>query len=113
MLPLSKMDKERAKQSPFMFTDTGIPLMIQEMLNQGAQMSRLIAKAAGAAKLLDDNNTFRIGERNQVVLRKILWKNKILIAAEETGGAIARTVSLNIADGTTLIKAKGEQRELK
>jgi len=112
MLPLSKIDAERAKTVPCMFTDTGVPLLIQEILNMGAQKSRLVAKLAGAAKLLDDSNTFRIGDRNVVVLRKVLWKNNILISAEETGGSIARTMLLYIDSGRTTIKSKGVERDL-
>ncbi len=112
MLPLSKIDKERAKKAPCMFTDTGVPLLIQELLNMGAQKSRLVAKLAGAAKLLDDSNTFRIGDRNKVVLRKVLWKNDILISAEDTGGSVARTMLLYMDTGRTVIKSKGVERDL-
>ena len=112
MLPLSKIDSERAKQAPMMFVDTGVPLLLQTLLNNGAEKKRLVAKVAGAAQLLDQKNTFRIGERNKVVLRKLLWKNNILIAAEETGGNIARTMSLYLADGRTTIRSGGKEHEL-
>jgi chemotaxis protein CheD len=112
MLPTSKIDPERARTNPCMFTDSGVSQLLQEMLNRGAQKRRLIAKVAGAAKLLDDDNTFRIGERNIVVLRKMLWKNNILIAADDTGGTIARTVVLRIADGVTEIRSGGKIYEL-
>ena len=112
MLPLSKIDPERARKVPCMFTDTGVPLLIQEVLNLGGQKSRLVAKLAGAAKLLDDSNTFRIGDRNIVVLRKVLWKNNILISAEETGGSMARTMLLYLDTGRTTIKSKGVEHDL-
>lgn len=113
MLPLSKIDKERAGRSPYMFVDTGVPLLLREMLEKGAEKKRLIAKVAGAAQLLDTQNTFRIGERNMVVLRKLLWKNNILIDAEETGDSIPRTMTLFLADGRTTIRTAGKERELK
>ncbi|HPO14514.1 MAG TPA: chemotaxis protein CheD, partial [Candidatus Hydrogenedentes bacterium] len=75
MLPLSKIDPVKAAQVPEMFTDTGVPRLIQTMLDRGAPMRRLVAKVAGAAKLLDEQGTFNIGERNFTVLRKVLWKN--------------------------------------
>lgn len=112
MLPLSKIDSSRAAQNPCMFTDIGVPLLIQTLLDMGAEKRRLVAKVAGAAALLDDNNTFRIGDRNKVVLRKVLWKNNILIAAEDTGGTVARTMYLHLNTGTTLIKSAGRQYEL-
>ena len=112
MLPLSRIDKDRAKREPCMFTDTGVPLMIQTILDMGGAKDRLITKVAGAAQIMDDSNTFKIGERNQVVLRKVLWKNDMLIAADETGGTIARSLFLYMNTGITTIKAKGREYEL-
>jgi chemotaxis protein CheD len=112
MLPVSKIDPDRARQSPCMFTDTGVPLLIQSLMDLGAQKRNIVAKVAGAAKLLDDSDTFRIGERNMVVLRKVLWKNNILIAAEDTGGTIARTLYLYLDSGRTTIKSAGKEYEL-
>ncbi len=112
MLPLSKIDEARAVQNPCMFTDTGVPLMMQALFDLGAERRRIVAKVAGAAKLLDDSNTFRIGERNHVVLRKILWKNNILIAAEDVGGTVARTMYVHLDTGATIIKSAGREYEL-
>jgi chemotaxis protein CheD len=95
-----------------MFTDTGVPLLLQTLLDMGAEKRRLIAKVAGAAKLLDEGNTFRIGDRNMVVLRKIFWKNNILIAAEETGGSVARTMYLYMDSGQTVLRSAGRQYNL-
>lgn len=112
MLPLSKVDPERAKEVPYMFVDTGLPLMLQTLINMGANKSRIVAKVAGGAVLLDDNGMFRIGERNHIVVRKLLWKNNILISSEDVGGTIARTVYLQINDGKTIIKSAGKEYEL-
>ena len=112
MLPLSKIDPEKAKTKPCMFTDTGVPALMKALLDLGAQKKDLVAKVAGAAKLLDEKGTFKIGERNYIVLRKVLWKNNILIAAEDTGGTIARTLYLHMDSGRTVIRSRGEEREL-
>lgn len=112
MLPLSKIDPLRALERPFMFTDTGVPHLIGALLDLGAEKRRLVAKVAGAARLLDNNSSFNIGERNQVVVRKLLWKNKILIGAEDTGGTVARTMSLDIGAGVTTLRSGGREYEL-
>lgn len=112
MLPLSRIDPEKAKQNPHMFTDTGVPALIQSLLDNGGTRKRMIAKVAGAASPLNDNGMFKIGERNYTVLRKVLWKNEILIAAEDVGGTVARTLLLNIANGKTIIRSGGKEREL-
>jgi chemotaxis protein CheD len=55
---------------------------------------------------------FRIGERNHASLRRILWKNDILIAAERVGGTRARTMYVSVATGRVLIRSGSEQVEL-
>jgi len=112
MLPLSRLDPAKAQMNPCMFTDTGIPTLIQAVLNMGANKKRLIAKVAGAASPLDDNGIFKIGERNYTVLRKVLWKNDILIAAEDVGGTVARTLFLYLDTGKTVIRSGGKDREI-
>lgn len=112
MLPLSRTSPDKARENPERFTDTGVVALMREMLNAGCSKKRLIAKAIGAAKMLDENNLFRIGERNYTVMRKILWKNDILLCAEDVGGTISRTVYLKIDDGRTIVKSGGKEREL-
>jgi chemotaxis protein CheD len=112
MLPASNIDPDRARVNPCMFTDTGVAALLQGLLNLGAEKRRIVAKVAGAAKLLDDSNTFRIGDRNRIVLKKVLWKNSILIAAEDIGGTIARTMTLHIDSGRVNIRAAGNNYEL-
>ncbi len=52
MLPLSKIDPQKAKKSPFMFVDTGVPLLFREAFKLGAEKQRLIVKAVGCSSLL-------------------------------------------------------------
>jgi chemotaxis receptor (MCP) glutamine deamidase CheD len=46
------------------------------------------------------------------VLRRVLWKNDILIAAADVGGVVSRTMSLEIASGRTLVRSNGTVVEL-
>jgi len=112
MLPLSKIDPAKAQAAPAMFVDTGVPALLQALFDLGAEKKRLVAKVAGASSLLDEKGLFKIGERNYTVLRKLLWKNDILIAAEEVGGTAARTMYLHMATGRTVIRSQGQEREL-
>ena len=95
-----------------MFTDTGVVMLLEEVFKLGAERKRLIAKVAGAASLLDEKRLFKIGERNYTVLRKVLWKNNILIESEDIGGTRPRTMYLHMIDGRTVIKSGREEREL-
>jgi chemotaxis protein CheD len=112
MLPMSKIDPEKARLKPYMFVDTGVAAMLHDMYQAGAQRQNLIAKVAGAGSPLGKEETFRIGQRNYTILRKFLWKNNILIAKEDVGGSKARTLYLNMADGRTTVKSEGQEVEL-
>ncbi len=112
MLPMSKIDREKAKIKPFMFVDTGVASMLGEMYAMGAQRQNIIAKVAGAGSPLGREETFRIGQRNYTILRKFLWKNNILIEKEDVGGSKARTLYLYLKDGRTTVKSEGTEVEL-
>lgn len=112
MLPLSKASPGRAKDNPYMFTDTGVATLLQEMFDLGASRGSIVAKVAGAATHVGGQDLFRIGERNYAVLRRVLWKNDILIAAEDVGGREYRTLMLEVASGRVLVKKDGGSYEL-
>ena len=112
MLPLSSVDSRKAEERPFMFVDTGMMKFLQMLFDLGLSRSRAIVKVAGCAKILDNSNLFRIGERNYTVLRKILWKNGLMIKAESIGGSVSRTVRLEVATGRCLLRSGGEESEL-
>jgi len=112
MLPLAKQDPEKAAAKPCMFTDSGVQALLQRLFEGGATRKNLVAKVAGCGAPLDDKGHFKIGERNHMVLRKILWKNEILIAGEDIGGKHPRTMYLDIDTGVTLIRTGGEYQEL-
>jgi len=75
------------------------------MFAHGATKKDLEIKVAGAASPLDTCNGFRIGERNHAMLRKLLWKNAILIATERVGGTAPRTLLLDIETGCVRIRS--------
>ncbi|MBW2032227.1 MAG: chemotaxis protein CheD [Deltaproteobacteria bacterium] len=112
MLPLSKINPQKAETNPFMFVDTGVPELFKKLYDMGGQKKRLVVKAAGCGSPLGKNEMFKIGDRNYTILKKILWKNGILLKAEDVGGAISRTVNLDLATGRVIVSSKGEKREL-
>lgn len=113
MLPESGLDQNKAKENPEMFADTGIPLLFKSCYKLGAEKGRLIVKAAGGASILDDANFFRIGQKNIMAMRKIFWKNNVMIDREDTGLNYNRTVRLEISTGKVFIRSSGgEMKEL-
>ncbi len=107
MLPDSTLDQNKARECPAMFADTGIPLLFKACYRLGAEKKRMVVKVAGGASILDDTNYFRIGQKNITALRKIFWKNNVLIEREDTGQNHNRTVRLSIADGKVLVRTAG------
>ncbi len=112
MLPLSSTNPEKAKVRPAMFADTGVPLLFHSMYELGCKKGDLVVKVAGGGQLYDDHGTFEIGKRNITVLRRMLWKTSLLIAAEDVGGQKSRTVSLDIRTGRCVVKCQHEELEL-
>lgn len=109
LLPDSNLNKEKAKKNPFIFSDSGVPLLFREAYKFGASKKRMIVKVAGGAQVLDNNDFFDIGKRNVLALRKIFWRNNVIVAGSDVGGTISRTIFLNIKTGVTLVKMPGRK----
>jgi chemotaxis protein CheD len=110
MLSSSQIDEAKAKQQPGMFVDTGVPALFRECYRYGAKKERMIISVAGGAYSgrADGDDTFQIGKRNLLTLRKLLWKNGVLIHAEETGGMQqSRTMSVHVASGAVQLRTNG------
>ena len=108
MLPESKINPQKAKENPCMFADTGVPLLFKTCYKYGAKKHRMIVKVAGGAEIMDEAGYFNIGKRNYAMLRKIFWRNGVLIHAEDVGGMVNRTVELDIATGEVRLKIPGQ-----
>jgi chemotaxis protein CheD len=108
MLPEAALDPEKARKNPFMFADSGIPQLFKESYRLGAKKENLIVKAAGGAQILDESGFFNIGKRNYLAMRKLFWRNNVLVAAEHVGGNVNRTLRLYMETGRVLMKIQGE-----
>lgn len=112
MLPDST--QARFSDNPAKFADTGIPLMINDVIALGASRSRLVAKIAGGAQMFAFSNAtdiMRVGTRNAETCKQILKKNGIKVIAEDTGGNYGRTVSIDLSTGSYKVKTidRGEK----
>jgi chemotaxis protein CheD len=112
MLPKSSLDEEKAAQNPFMFGDIAIPFFFKEAYKLGASKENLRVVIAGGSNLFGENDMFAIGKRNEVMARKLFWKNSVIIAKEHVGGSISRTLYLEIGVGKTWLMSCGERTDL-
>jgi chemotaxis protein CheD len=107
MLPDCNLDRVRAEKNPYMFADSGIPQLFKEAYKLGAVKQRMVVKVVGGSQIMDDSGFFNIGKRNYMALRKIFWKNKVMINKEDIGGTVNRTISLQVGTGLTNLKVSG------
>lgn len=98
-------DKNRCK-----FVNSGIVELVNELCRMGATVPNMIADIAGCSHIMDDNNIFKIGERNLKMAKTILQKFSIPIRTEEVGGTASRTIYLEIATGRFTIDMMGQKR---
>jgi chemotaxis protein CheD len=112
MLPLSSINPEKAKANPAMFVDTGVPMLFKAVYEMGGSKERLIVKAAGCGNPMGKNEIFKIGERNYTVLKKLLWKNNILLKAENVGGTASRTIHFEVVSGVVMLSCNGAKGPL-
>jgi chemotaxis protein CheD len=83
--------------------------MIEEMKRRGALRGSVWVKLAGGASVMDPGGFFDIGKRNILAAKRILWGSSLGPVAEDTGGAMSRTVTLAVTDGETTISS-GQKR---
>ena len=112
MLPLSKVNAQKAALNPFMFVDTGIPELFQRLSQNHTHKDRWKVKAAGCGNPMGAKEVFKIGERNYRVLQEILSKEGICLAGKDVGGTISRKVALDLASGQTIVYSNGTERFL-
>jgi chemotaxis protein CheD len=108
-LPESEIDPARARSVPGYFADTGLPLMIEEMKRLGATRPHVWVKLAGGASMMDPGGFFDIGKRNVTAVKRVLWKSQLGPLAEDVGGEISRTVTIQVSDGKVTLSSSGKE----
>jgi chemotaxis protein CheD len=109
LLPECGLNFERARVQPFMFADTGIPQLFHQVYALGGDRSRLSVRLIGGAKVLDPDGFFHIGRKNYAACRRILGAAGFAIQGEAVGGAISRTVRLDVGSGELWWSSGGGQ----
>lgn len=106
MLPDSTINPDRAIEYPLKFADTAIPLFFKTAYKFGAQKNRMKVSVTGGSNILDQEGFFNIGKRNFMSLRKIFFKNNVMVDHEDVGGSHYRTVSLALNTGQITVSTK-------
>ena len=90
MLPDSRQSK--TTENPAKFADTGMPLMLKDVLGKATDI-------------------MKVGQRNAEAIKAILKDMGIPLLAEDTGENYGRTVQINLENGVYTVKTmvKGEK----
>ena len=105
----------RSNENIAKFADTGLEELLRQLIQKGAQKSRIIAKIAGGAQMFafsGENAMLRIGERNVEATKKKLDEFGIRIIAEDTGNSYGRTIEFYPETGELLIKSVGKEQKI-
>jgi chemotaxis protein CheD len=111
MLPEAGPVPVKARSNPFMYADTGIPLLFLRAFELGAEKRRLIVTATGGAQMMDNGGHFNIGKRNCLEMRQILWKAGVAVKIEDLGGSVSRTIRMDLNTGRVLLRMGLQERE--
>jgi chemotaxis protein CheD len=113
LLPEAKINPQRALANPYMFADTGIPMLFRRAYKLGAVKERIVCRLAGGCNVMDPENTFNIGLRNQTVAEEVLTRNGVTIAGRYLGSLDGMTVNLYLENGqVTICHPNGEEQEI-
>ncbi|MGL5617415.1 MAG: chemotaxis protein CheD [Sarcina sp.] len=108
---LSDSKNFRSNNNLLKFADTAIPILIEKVQNLGGNKRFLEAKIVGGASMFnfsDTNVASRIGEKNVLMVEKVLEENRVPIVAKDTGGNKGRTMTLYLESGVVTIKTVGK-----
>jgi chemotaxis protein CheD len=95
---------------PGKFADTAIPTLVQGMLRKGAVKSRMVAKMAGGAQMLQalvGGAAMEMGARNIETVKKALDKEGIKVAAADIGGTKGRSIFFDVKSGKLMVRVIG------
>jgi chemotaxis protein CheD len=111
LLPDSSANPQKAKENPYIYADTGMKVLLDELISKGVKKNQIKVKIAGGAQRLKVTaEGFDIGNRNYLAIRKFLWKNGMFIDAEDVGGCSPRTLYMGLTDGAVIVKSNGSEK---
>ena len=108
-LPDSSINKAKAAEKPGYFADTAIPALLAEMTKYGCHKKGrgMVVKLCGGANVMDTNDTFQIGKRNALAIKKILWAYGMGAVSEDLGKNFSRTVTISVGAGQVTLSSPG------
>ncbi len=105
MLPTRRLDSSGQTSSPARFVDSGIPMFFQAMRKMGAMPRNLnLALFGGANPQKNQNDHFKIGQRNTELSMRMLQKFQLEVSYTDLGGFENRTIHLTLKTGGVVVR---------
>lgn len=113
-LPEIKPNVESSESlaNPWIHAESAIPLLIDTLRSLSLQFSKLSAYAVGGANEsvnVAEPYTRSLGHRNQLALRRILWREGILLRGQDLGGSCSKSLWLETATGRAIVRTDSGQ----
>lgn len=112
ILPNSQLNPSMALIQPRMFADTGLRSFWEEMAAQGARPEDTTVRLIGGATVVQDLGSHDIGGANVQTARRWLEDRGFTIRAEDTGGRVIRSFTLEMPDGRVRVRCQGSEKEI-
>ncbi|MGM0579741.1 MAG: chemotaxis protein CheD [Bacteroidota bacterium] len=96
------------KKIGFKSAEQIISEMFCQLTDLGSDLKSLRAKITGGASLYE--NFYGVGAENIKVIKELLISNKVFLAAQDTGGHVARTAHFNSFTGECQIHTASQQK---
>lgn len=103
----SKINTTMSVKQPGRFVDMAVPALLNLVAKQSKTRSGYIIKLVGGAQVAQMKDIFNIGKRNILAIKKILWQMKLVPVAEDLGGQISRTVTVDVNTGKVILHSPG------
>lgn len=97
------------------FANTAVPALIEKMVDQGADASRIRAALVGGARMFrigSASQSADLGGRNRSVALAKLEELSVECVAEDTGGDTARTVHFDCNTGLIVVRSTAGDKAL-
>ncbi len=94
----------RENENHAFYADTGVALLVSEMLKISARKENLVAGVVGGAAVNSEFGENSIGRRNAEAAIAVLRKNGIVPETVDVGGTGARKVTLDIGGGEVRVR---------
>ena len=84
--------------------DTAVPLLFGHLRKAGIQTSELMVYAVGASVNGNDEASAALAKKNELALRRLLWREGVILTGEDLGGTEPRSLWFDTGSGRVIVR---------